>query len=98
MTKLTMNSDDIKKIATLSKLQVSDAESEKFAGEFADIIGFVDKLQELDLSGVEPLEQVVGGAVFLRDDTPENGYGVLEMLKNAPDQAQNLIRVPKVIG
>ena len=98
MTKTALTTSDIQKIAALSKLRLSDADCEKFATEFQEIVGFVDRLQELDLSGVEPLEQVIGGNTFLREDIPQNGPGVKEMLKNAPDQVQDLIRVPKVVG
>lgn len=98
MTKTALTTSDIQKIAALSKLRLSDADCEKFATEFQEIVGFVDRLQELDLSGVEPLEQVIGGNTFLREDCAVSGPGVEEMLKNAPDQVQNLVRVPKVIS
>ncbi len=98
MTKTALTTSDIQKIAALSKLRLSDADCEKFATEFQEIVGFVDRLQELDLSGVEPLEQVIGGNTFLREDIAVDGPGVEAMLKNAPDQVQNLVRVPKVVG
>jgi aspartyl-tRNA(Asn)/glutamyl-tRNA(Gln) amidotransferase subunit C len=98
MSTKQITTQDIKKIASLSKLQLSDEDTLKFSIEFSEIIGFVDKLQELDLAEVEPLEQVIGGHSYLRQDQPKVQLGAKEMLKNAPDQAQNLVRVPKVIG
>jgi len=98
MTKTALTTSDIQKISALSKLRLSDADCEKFVVDFGEIVGFVDRLQELDLSGVEPLEQVIGGNTFLREDVMLDGTGVEVMLKNAPDKVQNLVRVPKVVG
>ena len=66
MTKLTQ--DQVRHIAKLARLRLSDTEVEKFAGELTSILGFIEKLSEVDTEGVEPTAQVTGMENRFRED------------------------------
>lgn len=94
----TISFDDVKYVATLSKIGVTDDEVKKLQQELDAILGHIKQLNELDTSGVEPTYQVTGLKNVMRDDTIIN-YDVSseELLQNAPSQQQNQIKVPKVL-
>lgn len=64
-----LSHDDVRHIAKLARLHVSDAEVEKFAAELTSILAYVDKLQEVNTKGVEPTAQATGLTNVLRADT-----------------------------
>lgn len=88
---------DVKKIAELSKLKLSQSESEMFKKEMADIIGFADQLSEADTSGIQPAEHIGGLSNVLREDKIVAPFNRDLMLKNAKTKADGYITVPKVI-
>lgn len=94
----TISFDDVKYVATLSKIGVTDDEVKKLQQELDAILGHIKQLNELDTRDVEPTYQVTGLKNVMRDDVIIN-YGVSseELLQNAPEQQQNQIKVPKVL-
>jgi len=66
MTKLS--SDDVRHIAKLARLTISDEEVEKFAGELSTILDYIEKLQDVDTKDIQPTEQVTGMNNAFRDD------------------------------
>lgn len=94
----TITFDDVKYVAALSKIGVTDEEAKKLQTELGAILDHVKQLDSLDTTGVEPTYQVNGLKNIMRDDQIID-YGVSreELLQNAPAQQQNQIKVPKVL-
>lgn len=78
-------------------LRFNDAEREAIRSDLEKMIGFVDKLKELDTSGVEPLLHMSEELNVLREDIPGNMLSREEALKNAPHTDGVYFKVPKVI-
>lgn len=87
----------IDKLAALSKLNIPAEEREAIKGDFERMLSFVDKLQEVDTDGVEPLIHVTEEVNHLRADRPEHRLDTEETLHNAPDHDGQYFRVPKVV-
>jgi aspartyl-tRNA(Asn)/glutamyl-tRNA(Gln) amidotransferase subunit C len=90
--------DDVLHLAQLSNLQLADDEIASLQSELSNILDYVTQLSELDTSGVEPTYQVTDLENVTREDTVlEPTITREELLATAPDQAQNQIKVPKVL-
>jgi len=95
----SMQVDDalIDKLSKLAMLQFNDEEREEIKSDLEKMIGFVDKLKELDTTGVEPLLHMSNNADILREDIPGNMVNRDDALQNAPVHDQQYFKVPKVI-
>ncbi|RKZ01991.1 MAG: Asp-tRNA(Asn)/Glu-tRNA(Gln) amidotransferase GatCAB subunit C [Candidatus Hydrothermota bacterium] len=85
---------DVKKIAELAKLSPSPQEAAALEVHFKKMLKYFQKLQELDLSDVEPLTNPHEFALRMRDDEPKSGLDRESVLRNAPDRHENFYRVP----
>ena len=85
------------KLAHLSRLQFDEAERIAIKSDLQRMIAFVEKLNELDLEGVEPLLYMTDEINVLRDDEVKNSITREEALKNAPLHDSQFFKVPKVI-
>jgi aspartyl-tRNA(Asn)/glutamyl-tRNA(Gln) amidotransferase subunit C len=97
---MKISREDVLKVAALANLELSDAEVDNFRGQLDDILTYVDKLNEVDTSGVEPLTQVVAaceGDTALREDVIVRSDIITEVLQGAPDPEAPYFRVPRVI-
>jgi aspartyl-tRNA(Asn)/glutamyl-tRNA(Gln) amidotransferase subunit C len=94
-----MQVDDalIAKLSRLSMLDFDEAEKEEIKADLVKMIGFVDKLKELDTSGIEPLLHMSGNNNMLREDEVKNMLTQEEALRNAPLHDRQFFKVPKVI-
>jgi aspartyl-tRNA(Asn)/glutamyl-tRNA(Gln) amidotransferase subunit C len=94
-----MQVDDalIDKLSRLAMLRFDAAEREAIKGDLQKMIGFVDKLRELDTAGVEPLLHMSYGHDVLREDVVQGMVSREEALKNAPLHNHQFFQVPKVI-
>jgi aspartyl-tRNA(Asn)/glutamyl-tRNA(Gln) amidotransferase subunit C len=81
-------------VATLARLELTDEEIERMAGELSGILDHVDRISELDLESVEPTTHVIALENVLRPDKPRPSWGHDEMLERAPDPASGSFRVP----
>ena len=88
---------DVEYIADLARLKFSKEEIENFTKQLNQILEYMEKLNELDTSNVEPLSHPVEGTNVFREDKVEESISREEALKNAPDSDDVFIRVPKVI-
>jgi aspartyl-tRNA(Asn)/glutamyl-tRNA(Gln) amidotransferase subunit C len=96
MAQLTI--DEVKRLAALSRLQLSDEEAAEFLKELNAILGYVEKLSSVDTTGIEPTAQVTGLKNVMRPDEPiDYGSSREELLKNAPAQQDGYIKVKKVL-
>ena len=89
---------DVEHIATLAKLVFTDAEKEKFTHRMNQILEYMEKLNSLDTSTVEPLSHVIELSNVFRADEVKPGVSTEEALKNAPAKNDEFFKVPKVIG
>jgi aspartyl-tRNA(Asn)/glutamyl-tRNA(Gln) amidotransferase subunit C len=90
---------DVARIAKLARLELTDAEIAEFQGEIAEILTHVEKLSEVDVSGIEPTAHAVPITNVVRDDVVGTCLDRKDVLANAPATAEgDLIRVPVVIG
>ncbi len=88
---------DVRYTAQLARLQLSDEETAKFQAQLSQVLAYVEKLEKVDVSGVEPTAHA--NAVFnvFREDAPRDWFVPEDGLKNAPRAANQLFIVPKVI-
>ncbi len=89
--------EDAKKIAKLARLRLSDSEAVKAGEELSAILGYVEKLNQLDVSKVEPLTSVVPAKTPFREDAVTSDFPKAEVTANAPEAEQGMFRVPPVI-
>jgi len=97
---MKISREDVLKVAALANLELTDAEVETFRGQLDDILTYIDKLNEIDTSGVEPMAQVVASGTdesALRDDVVYRADVITEVLGGAPDPEAPYFRVPRVI-
>jgi len=94
---MAIPTDEVRKIAELARLRFSDDELAKMAGELESILTYIQKLEEIDTSHVEPMSHVHIGSEALRDDARLEPTSREQALSNAPDSDGKYFRVPKVI-
>lgn len=95
----TISLDNVKKLASLSALQVSDEEVVRLQSELQNILKFVEQLDAVDTTGVEPTYQVTGLQNVWRDDEIiDYGLSREQLLKNAPDEQDGQIKVKRVLA
>jgi len=94
-----MQVDDelIDKLSKLAMLQFNDEERAEIKSDLEKMIAFVDKLKELDTTGVEPLLHMSNNTDILREDIPGHMLDRTEALQNAPLHNEEFFQVPKVI-
>jgi aspartyl-tRNA(Asn)/glutamyl-tRNA(Gln) amidotransferase subunit C len=99
LARLSMNIDisTVKKVASLARIAVSDAQAEKLVPELNNILGWVEQLGEVDVGGVEPMTAVIPNHLRLRDDVVTDGNVRDQILANAPQAEHGFFAVPKVI-
>lgn len=88
---------DVEKISTLAKLKFNAEELEKLKGDMNQILGYIDTLNELDLTDVEPLENINEIENVLRKDEPTDCITTEDALKNSPARTGKYFKVPKVL-
>lgn len=89
--------DVIEHVANLARLKLTDIEKERLASDMSDIIAYVDKLNEIDTSMVEPMSHAVPLNNVLRDDRVKESCDREKILMNAPSKANGYFSVPKVV-
>lgn len=91
--------DDVLKLARLARLRLTDEEIERYAKELTSILAYVEQLQSVDVSGLQPTNQVTGLTNVMRpDEIADYGYVPKELLKNVPETQDDLIKVKRMIG
>ena len=99
-----MNEEGVKKLAELSRLELTDEEVAEYAGDFSDILGYVDSLK----TAVSESDEIVAGDLILEnssnrnvvredDNAHESGLNTEKLVKESPDSMDNYIKVKKVL-
>ena len=91
------NDFDIQYVANLARIALSPEQEARLAGQLEDILGYVKKLEELDVTGVDPMAHAVPLANVLRTDEVQPSIPQEAALANAPKQANGLFVVPKIV-
>ena len=94
---MKVTKEDIRDVALLSRLEMDDAELEKFTGQMQKILEFASMLGELDMTDVEPTFHAAPMKNVLREDVALPSLPVEDVLANAPDPMGDFFSVPKII-
>ncbi|MEP4076549.1 Asp-tRNA(Asn)/Glu-tRNA(Gln) amidotransferase subunit GatC [Haloferula sp.] len=89
---------DVRYVASLARLELTDEECATFQPQLDSILSYAESLSGLDVEGIEPTAHPVPVYDVMREDVPGTSLPQEAVLQNAPDQAQQQIRVPKVIA
>ncbi|MGV3551850.1 Asp-tRNA(Asn)/Glu-tRNA(Gln) amidotransferase subunit GatC [Rhizobium sp.] len=87
----------VKRVARLARLAVTEDEAVKMTGELNGILGFIEQLSEVDVTGVEPMTSVIPMAMRMRNDEVNDGNMADRIVANAPMTEMNFFEVPKVV-
>lgn len=93
----TVSASDVRKLAALAHLTLSDSEVTSLSAEMNNILGYVKSLERYDTSNIEPLRHVHGVSNVFRNDAVQPHMPAEEGLKNAPDVSGTFIRVPLIV-
>jgi aspartyl-tRNA(Asn)/glutamyl-tRNA(Gln) amidotransferase subunit C len=87
----------VRRIATLARIRMDEAEVATLVGELNSILGWIEQLNEVDVAGVDPLTGSTQMALKLREDVVTDGGYPDAILFNAPDRIGDFFAVPKVV-
>lgn len=91
--------DDVLKLARLARLDLSDDEVERYRADLAEILQYVQQLDGVDVSGLEPTSQVTGLVNVTRaDEVKDYGYTPDDLLKNVPETLDGQIKVKRMLA
>ncbi|MDX1951373.1 MAG: Asp-tRNA(Asn)/Glu-tRNA(Gln) amidotransferase subunit GatC [Verrucomicrobiota bacterium] len=88
---------NVQYVAHLARIALSPEEEQKLGAQLQQILGYIEKLNELDVTGVEPTAHAVPLVNVTRPDVPQPSLPTEEALKNAPAKANGLFLVPKIV-
>ncbi|NNC48650.1 MAG: Asp-tRNA(Asn)/Glu-tRNA(Gln) amidotransferase subunit GatC [Sphingomonas sp.] len=94
---MSVTLEDVRHIANLARINLSDEEAGRLLPELNNILGWVEQLGEVDTDGVEPLTAVIEQKMRLREDIVTDGNIRDKVLSNAPEAQHGFFAVPKVI-
>ncbi|AZO08004.1 MULTISPECIES: Asp-tRNA(Asn)/Glu-tRNA(Gln) amidotransferase subunit GatC [unclassified Mesorhizobium] len=94
---MSVDLQTVKRVAHLARIAVSEEDAERMTGELNAILGFVEQLNEVDVSGVEPMTSVTPMEMKKRQDAVTDGNKAADIVANAPATDENFFLVPKVV-
>ena len=94
---MSVDIDTVRRVARLARIAVSTEDAERMTGELNAILGFVEQLDEVDVSGVEPMTSVIPMEMKKRADVVTDGGKAADIVANAPMTVENFFLVPKVV-
>jgi aspartyl-tRNA(Asn)/glutamyl-tRNA(Gln) amidotransferase subunit C len=92
---MSVDLQTVKRVARLARIAVSEEDAERMTGELNAILGFVEQLNEVDVSGVEPMTSVTPMEMKKRQDVVTDGGKAADIVANAPATEENFFLVPK---
>ncbi len=87
----------VRKVAKLARLELTEAEVEEFTGQLSAILDYVEKMNELDTDRVEPLAHCLPISNVFREDGARESLGTDVVLANAPQRDEDFFKVPKIL-
>lgn len=94
---MAIDKDTARRVAHLARIEVAEADLDHLATELSGILGFMEQLNEVDVTGVEPMTSVTPMALAWRADVVTDGGIQAKVLENAPDARAGFYTVPKVV-
>lgn len=94
---MSVDAATVKRIARLARIRIEDSEISSYQEELNAILGFVEQLQEVDVTGVEPMTSVTPMKLPRRDDLITDGGYAEKIVSNSPLSEDNFFMVPKVV-
>ena len=94
---MSVDISTVKRVARLARIAVTEDEAHRITGELNTILGFVEQLREVDVSGVEPMTSVIPMEMRRRKDVVTDGGRPEDIIANAPATDENFFLVPKVV-
>lgn len=94
---MSVDNATVRRVARLARIAVSDDDVEAMKGELNAILGFVEQLGEVDVTGVEPMTSVIPMAMKKRQDVVTDGAKAADIVANAPAHDAHFFMVPKVL-
>ena len=94
---MSVSSEQVRHIAKLARIAMSEEELDRLVPELNNILGWVEQLGEVNTDGIEPLTAVIDQKLRLRDDVVNDGNIRDDILANAPEAQHGFFAVPKVI-
>ena len=92
-----IDAEQVRKVAKLARLDLSESEVEEFSGQLSAILKYVEKMNELDTENVQPLAHCLDVSNVLREDVAGESLGVEKTLANAPQRDNEFFKVPKIL-
>ena len=90
--------EQVRHVARLARLALPEDKLQKLSGQLESILHYIEKINQVDTSGVEPMAHALPVKNVLRGDVPEPGLPIEAVLQNAPQTDGRFFKVPKVIG
>ena len=94
---MAIDIDTARRVAKLARIRVAEADLPKLAGQLSGLLGFMEQLAEVDVTGVEPMVSVTPMRLKRRADVVTDGGIQAQILANAPDAREGFFAVPKVV-
>ena len=94
---MSVDAATVKRIGRLARIRIEESEVETYRGELNAILGFVEQLSEVDVTGVEPMTSVTPMTLRRRDDVVTDGGYPEKIIANAPLTEDHFFMVPKVV-
>jgi aspartyl-tRNA(Asn)/glutamyl-tRNA(Gln) amidotransferase subunit C len=94
---MSIDTDTARKVAKLARIRVEEADLPALAGQLSGILGFMEQLNEVDVTGIEPMTSVTPMRLARRADVVTDGGQADRVLANAPDAREGFFAVPKVV-
>ncbi|MCX5697475.1 MAG: Asp-tRNA(Asn)/Glu-tRNA(Gln) amidotransferase subunit GatC [Candidatus Omnitrophica bacterium] len=94
---MAIDKETVDYVAHLARIDLKSEESDKLAGQLKDILGFIDKLANLDTKDIPPTSHILPINNILRQDTLKESLPIERTIENAPEKNGNFFVVPKII-
>ena len=94
---MSVDEATVRRVARLARIKVQDEDLPRLAGELNVILDFVEQLNEVDVTGVQPMTSVVAMKMKMRDDVVTDGHIAKDVTRNAPASEDDFFMVPKVV-
>ena len=95
---MNITKEQLKHIADLAKLNISEEELDKYVKDMSSIVEFADQLNKIDTENVEVTTSILGEYNIFREDVVKPSFDRELLLQNAPEQAEGMFKIPKVIS
>ena len=91
-----INTEDVKHVAKLARLELKEEEIDKYSKQLGDILKYVEQMNEVDTTGIEPMPHAIPVYNVMREDVVKYEQTKEEMMANAPYEEDGFFRVPKI--